>query len=91
MTEEYAREETPEAVEPEAQPGPRVLPILPVSDLVLFPRIVMPLSLHEESAQRLVNEVLRQDKTFGVLASRQDKPEGYGPTTCSRWAPRPSS
>jgi ATP-dependent Lon protease len=79
MSEEYNREETSEAPAPETQPGPRVLPILPLSDLVLFPRIVMPLALHEEAAQRLVNEVLVQDKIFGVLASRQEKPEGYGP------------
>jgi ATP-dependent Lon protease len=71
--------ETPVAEEGESQPGPRVLPILPVSELVLFPRIIMPLVVWEEPAQKLINEVLLQDKTFGVLASRLDKPEGYGP------------
>jgi ATP-dependent Lon protease len=79
MTEEYNNAENPEAAAVELHPGPRVLPMLPVSDLVLFPRIVMPLALHEESAQRLVNEVLLQDKTFGVVASRQDRSETYGP------------
>jgi len=67
---------SPEAGEPE--PAPRVLPILPVSDLVLFPRLVMPLVLWEESAQRLVNEVLLQDKLLGVVATREEKPEGFG-------------
>jgi len=66
-------------MEPEAPLSPRVLPILPVSELVLFPRIIMPLALWEESAQLLVNEVLLQDKTVGILAAREAKAEGYGP------------
>ena len=78
MTINEKKPETPVVAE-ETQPGPRVLPILPVSDVVLFPRIIMPLVLWEEPAQKLVNEVLMQDKTFGVLASRVEKPEGYGP------------
>ncbi len=60
-------------------PSPRVLPILPVSDLVLFPRIILPLALWEESAHKLINEVLLQDKIFGIVASREEKPAGYGP------------
>ena len=63
----------------EGFPGPRVLPILPVSELVLFPRIIMPLALWEEFAQVLVNEALLQDKTIGVLASREEKAAGFGP------------
>jgi ATP-dependent Lon protease len=68
-----------EAAAAEAAPAPRVLPILPVSDLVLFPRLIMPLVLWEDSAQKLVDEVLLQDKVLGVLASREDKPRGFGP------------
>ncbi len=78
MTINEEKPETPVVAE-ETQPSPRVLPILPVSDVVLFPRIIMPLVLWEEPAQKLVNEVLMQDKTFGVLASRVEKPEGYSP------------
>jgi ATP-dependent Lon protease len=70
---------TPAEVEAESQTGPRALPILPVSDLVLFPRIIMPLVVWEDPAQKLITEVLLQDKTFGVLASRLDKVEGHGP------------
>jgi ATP-dependent Lon protease len=79
MNSNNAKIEAPALAEEEVQPSPRVLPILPVSDLVLFPRIIMPLVLWEPSAQKLVNEVLMQDKTFGVLASRLEKAEGYGP------------
>jgi ATP-dependent Lon protease len=79
MNSNNAKLEAPALAEEEVRPSPRVLPILPVSDLVLFPRIIMPLVLWETSAQKLVNEVLIQDKTFGVLASRVEKAEGYGP------------
>ncbi len=63
----------------DSHPSPRILPILPVSDLVLFPRIILPLALWEESAHKLINEVLLQDKIFGIVASREEKPAGYGP------------
>jgi ATP-dependent Lon protease len=63
----------------EVHPAPRLLPILPVSDLVLFPRVIMPIVVWEETGQKLINEVLFQDKIFGVLASREEKPAGYGP------------
>ena len=64
--------------EQEIHPSPRVLSILPMSDLVLFPRIIMPLVLWEEKAQKLVQEALFQDKIIGILVSRGDKPTGYG-------------
>ncbi len=61
------------------QPGPRVLPILPATDLVLFPRLIMPLALWEEPAQKLVNEVLLQDKILGFLTSKEERPTGFDP------------
>jgi ATP-dependent Lon protease len=79
MNSNEAKLDAPALAEEKVQPSPRVLPILPVSDLVLFPRIIMPLVLWEASAQKLVNEVLMQDKTFGVLTSRVEKAESYGP------------
>ncbi|MEJ2673178.1 MAG: LON peptidase substrate-binding domain-containing protein, partial [Deltaproteobacteria bacterium] len=68
-------------VDPESdeQPEPRVLPILPAKDLVLFPRIVMPLVLWEEPSQMLVNEVLLKDKTVGLLTSKGEKSTGFDP------------
>ncbi len=56
-----------------------VLPILPSSELVLFPRVILPLALWEDSAQKLVDDVILTDKIFGIVASREDQPTGYGP------------
>ncbi|MBU4356165.1 MAG: endopeptidase La, partial [Proteobacteria bacterium] len=79
MTNNHATDPIPVAAEPVVQPGPRVLPILPATDLVLFPRLVMPLALWEEPAQKLVNDVLLQDKTLGFLTSREETPTGFDP------------
>ena len=56
-----------------------VLPILPSSELVLFPRVIMPLSLWEEKAQKLVDDVILTDKIFGIVASREEISTGFGP------------
>jgi ATP-dependent Lon protease len=55
----------------------RLLPILPMSELVLFPRLIIPLALWEESAQRLIDDTLLKDKIIGILTSRQSATEIY--------------
>ena len=76
MTNNHATDDIPVVAEPVVKPGPRVLPILPATDLVLFPRLIMPLALWEEPAQKLVNEVLLQDKTLGFLTSQGGEAHG---------------
>ena len=63
----------------EIHPSPRVLSILPMPDLVLFPRMIMPIVLWDEPSQKLVQEALFQDKIFGVLASRGQQGRGLRP------------
>ncbi|MFP3869181.1 MAG: endopeptidase La [Desulfobacteraceae bacterium] len=65
---ESALAQTPEATE---AGDSRLLPILPMNELVLFPRVVVPLNLWEEAAQHLVDETLLKDKIIGILANRQ--------------------
>jgi ATP-dependent Lon protease len=79
MNNQHETDEIRVAAPPIETPGPRVLPILPATELVLFPRIVMPLALYEEPAQKLVNEVLVQDKTLGFLTSKEEQPTGFDP------------
>ncbi len=79
MTENYETDDIRVVADPVAETGPRVLPILPATELVLFPRLIMPLALWEEPAQKLVDEVLLQDKTLGFLTSREEKPTGFDP------------
>ncbi len=79
MTLNYETDDIPVVDEPIAETGPRVLPILPANELVLFPRLIMPLALWEEPAQKLVDEVLLKDKTLGFLTSKEEKPTGFDP------------
>ena len=76
MTNNHETDDIPVVAAPVVEPGPRVLPILPATDLVLFPRLIMPLALWEEPAQKLVNEVLLQDKTLGFLTSQGGEAHG---------------
>jgi len=62
---------------PLESPESRLLPILPMSELVLFPRLIVPLAIWEESAQGLVNEALLQDKTIGILTSRRGATDSF--------------
>jgi len=79
MTNDNKADDIRVTAESEVQPGPRVLPIIPATEMVLFPRIIMPLALWEEPAQKLVNEVLLQDKILGILTSKEEKPTGFDP------------
>ncbi len=63
----------------EAPQGKTVLPVLPTSEVVLFPRVIVPLSLWEDKAQKLVDDVIMTDKIFGIVASREEISTGYGP------------
>jgi ATP-dependent Lon protease len=69
--------EIKEKVEVTASSSTRLLPILPMSELVLFPRLIMPMALWEESYQRLIDETLLKDKIFGIMTSRKPSNEAY--------------
>ncbi len=68
----------------EVRPSPRVLSILPMPDMVLFPRMILPLILWDEPSQKLVQDALLQDKIIGILAGLGEKTEGFGPENLSR-------
>jgi len=53
---------------------PDELSILPLSGVVLYPRIVVPLMVAQENYVKLVDEAVVADRLIGVAASRQ-KPE----------------
>ena len=50
---------------------PEVLPILPVIDLTLFPRMVLPLLVQEEASQQLVDEAMAKDRLIGLVVSKK--------------------
>ncbi|MCD6138130.1 MAG: endopeptidase La [Deltaproteobacteria bacterium] len=50
---------------------PEILPILPVVDATLFPGMVLPLIVHGEESQKLVDEAMAKDRLIGIVVSRK--------------------
>jgi len=50
---------------------PEILPILPVMDVTLFPRMVLPLVVQEEASQQLVDEAMGKDRLIGLIVSKE--------------------
>ncbi|MBC8034523.1 MAG: endopeptidase La [Chitinophagaceae bacterium] len=49
---------------------PEELPVLPLRNTVLFPGVVLPITVGRDKSIRAVNEAYRSDKLVGVLAQR---------------------
>ncbi len=53
-------------------PLPKLLPLLAVKDMSMFPRMVLPMLVSDQRHQGLVDEVLSGDKIVGLVALRGD-------------------
>ncbi|HBH21906.1 MAG TPA: endopeptidase La [Cytophagales bacterium] len=51
------------------------LPILPLRNTVLFPGVVIPITVGRESSTKLVKKAYRGDRIIGVVAQKNDKAE----------------
>lgn len=47
---------------------PKELPILPLRNTVLFPGVILPITVGREKSIRLVNEIYKKDKVIGTVA-----------------------
>ena len=57
---------------------PDVLPILPLRNTVLFPGVVIPITVGRDKSLRLVQEVYKKNKILGAIAQKEsnvDDPE----------------
>jgi ATP-dependent Lon protease len=59
------------AVEYDPQSLPTHLPILPLYDAALFPKMVLPLVVMEKDSIKLVNEVMAKDRIIGLVVSKK--------------------
>jgi ATP-dependent Lon protease len=50
---------------------PDILPILPVIDITLFPRMVLPLVVQEDASRKLVDEAMAKDRLIGLVVSKK--------------------
>jgi ATP-dependent Lon protease len=57
---------------------PNELPILPLRNTVLFPGVVIPITVGRDKSIKAVNEAYRTDKMVGVLAQKDSSVENPG-------------
>jgi len=55
---------------------PDVLPILPLFDTVLFPKMVLPLVVMQKESVQLIDEAMSKDRIVGLLVSKTPPGEG---------------
>ncbi|TAD99218.1 MAG: endopeptidase La [Bacteroidetes bacterium] len=59
---------------------PSLLPILPIKNTVLFPGVVIPITVGRQKSIKLVKKAYRSDKIIGVVTQRNNKAEDPSPT-----------
>ena len=50
---------------------PEVLPILPLFDTALFPKMVLPLVVMQRESIQLIDEAMSGDRIIGLLVSKE--------------------
>ena len=66
-------------VEMDADKMPEILPILPLFDAVLFPKMVLPLVVMQGESVKLVDEAMANDRLIGlVLSSKSEEKQTTG-------------
>jgi ATP-dependent Lon protease len=70
--------EEPEKAGEQQEETPRVLPVLPVRDTVLFPHAVLPLTVGRESSVQLITS-LGEEKSIIVVAQREARVDNPQP------------
>jgi ATP-dependent Lon protease len=58
-----------------AEELPEILPILPLKNTVLFPGVVIPITINRDKSIKLVREVYKKDKVVGVISQKDDNIE----------------
>ncbi len=57
---------------------PKELPVLPLRNTVLFPGVVLPITVGRDKSIRAVNDAYKADKLIGVLAQKESSVEDPG-------------
>ncbi len=72
---EGARPPLPERKDNRERKFPELLPIIPVKELSLFPRMVLPMLVEQGRHQTLIDEVVAGEKLLGLLAHQPGREE----------------
>ena len=52
---------------------PEAIPVLPLSKVVLFPALVLPIAVEKEHHKKLIEDALNKDKLIGLFLSKVEK------------------
>jgi hypothetical protein len=74
-----------------AEKTPPELPILPLRNTVLFPGVVIPITVGRDRSIRLIQEVYRGNRTLASSAKRTAISKNRARKTSTKWAPSPPS
>lgn len=58
-----------------AEKLPEILPILPLKNTVLFPGVVIPITINRDKSIKLIRETYKKDKIVGVISQKDDNIE----------------
>ncbi len=58
-----------------AEELPELLPILPLKNTVLFPGVVIPITINRDKSIKLIKEVYKKEKIVGVVSQKDDNIE----------------
>lgn len=58
-----------------AEKLPGVLPVLPLKNTVLFPGVVIPITINRDKSIKLVKDIYKQNKIVGVVSQKDDNVE----------------
>ncbi len=67
--------QTPQSKMPNHEKIPKVLPILPLFDVVLFPKMVLPLIVLQKESIQLIDEAMSKSRIIGTVASKLTEPK----------------
>ena len=59
----------------------RDLPVLPLKEVVLYPKMVLPLMVGDKNSIRLIDDALVKDKTIAMVATKEGEVEEVKPET----------
>ena len=54
---------------------PEVLPLLPLFNILLFPKMMFPMEIFGEQSMTLVDEAMARDRLIGLIMAKKSPPE----------------
>jgi len=65
-------ETTTTITDPQGNPYPRDLPLVPLREAVVFPKLVVPLGVGREKSVAAINAAMAEEKHYVILAAQRD-------------------